>query len=72
MPHDEEQVYEIRRDGIITFKVRAESQWDADHLVDEIATDVGTLMVDTADWRFKDGLASYDNERIVEIYAEAD
>lgn len=71
-----DDVYEIVRDGQIYFKVRGvSSREEAEGYVDELSTQVGTLMVDLSDWRFKsreNECLALDTDQIVEIYAEAD
>lgn len=68
---DEELVYEIERPAWLHYNVRAASLQDAERFVDRITTEIGTLMVDLGDWRFRESPSTtLDTERIVEIFAE--
>lgn len=64
-------VWEIERPSSTMFRVRAESEAEAEALVDQIRDEIGTLMVDLGDWRFREvPSVTVDVEDIVEIYAE--
>lgn len=64
-------VYQIERPGWIHYHVRAANLKDAESFVDQITDEIGTLMVDTSDWRFVETpRTTLDRDRIVDIYAE--
>lgn len=63
-------VYEISRPATIMLKLRANSEEEAEALFNSISFDVGTLQIDTSDWRFKDCLDREQRDAIVDAYAE--
>lgn len=67
-------VWEIERTSSTMFRVRAESEEEAERFADIINSVVGTLMIDTSNWRFKelDERLDIDDVEIVEIYSEVD
>lgn len=66
-------VWDFERTSTTMFRIEAETEEEADRFVDVINDKVGTLMVDTSDWRFHkiDRVLGFnDDVEIVEIYSE--
>ena len=66
MADDHKEPYTISRTSTTYFTVLASDSDEAEAIVDRINDKVGTLMIDTTDWRF----SKIDLDDIVEIYSE--